>query len=85
MTKEFEMDYGEGTIKEKFDVDYMVLVGAYDNEHPTDHYRARKAARKVCETLEEAREKADGVFGAIIWEVAHDISSGDIVFVSEVK
>ena len=52
MRKEFEMDYG---VIEEFDVDYMVLFGAYDNEHPELHYNNRRSKRQVYETIEEAR------------------------------
>ena len=54
MRKEFEMDYG---VIEEFDVDYMVLFGAYDNEHPELHYNNRRSKRQVYDTVEEAKEK----------------------------
>ena len=43
MRKTFKMDYGNGTELEEFDVDYMVLFGAYDNEHPELHYNNRRS------------------------------------------
>lgn len=85
MRKEFEMDYGNGIVIEEFDVDYMVLFGAYDNEHPELHYNNRKSKRQVYDTVEEAKEKAEGYCNAKIWEVAHAIDSGDIAFISEVR
>ena len=50
MRKEFEMDYGNGIEIEEFDVDYMVLFGAYNNEHPEDHYGNRKSKGEIYET-----------------------------------
>ena len=47
MRKEFEMDYGNGIVIDEFDVDYMVLFGAYDNEHPELHYNNRKSKRQM--------------------------------------
>ena len=85
MIKTFEMDYGNGIEVEEFDVDYMVLFGAYDNEHPELHYRNRRSRGLIYDTVEVAREKAEGYSNARIWEVAHAIDSGDIVFISEVK
>ena len=81
MRKTFEMDYG----MEEFDVDYMVLFGAYDNEHPELHSNNGRSNRQVYDTIEEAREKAEGYFNAKIWEVAHATDSGDIAFLTEVK
>lgn len=80
MIKEFEMDYG----KEKFEVDYMVLFGTY-NQHPEDHYRSEKSKGNVYETVEEAAFKARGYSNSTIWEVAHALDSGDIVFCNEIK
>lgn len=85
MRKEFEMDYGNGIEIEEFDVDYMVLFGAYNNEHPEDHYGNRKSKGEIYETLEIAKEKAEDYSNAKIWEVAHAIDTGDIVFISEVR
>ena len=85
MLKTFEMDYGNGIEMEEFEVDYMVLFGAYDNEHPEDHYNNRKSKRQIYNTMEEAREYAKGYSNAKIWEVAHYIDSGDIAFLTEVK
>lgn len=85
MRKEFEMDYGNGIVIEEFDVDYMVLFGAYDNEHPELHYNNRKSKRQIYDTLEAAKEEAEGYSNAKIWEVAHSIDSGDIAFISEVR
>ena len=81
MLKIFEMDYGT----DEFDVDYMVLFGAYDNEHPELHYNNRRSKKQVYETIEEAREHAEGYSNARIWEVAHATDSGDIAFLTEVK
>lgn len=81
MRKSFEMDYGI----EEFDVDYMVLDGVYANEHPEAHYGNRKSKGEIYKSLEEAKEKATLYYNAKIWEVAHAIDSGDIVFVSEVR
>ena len=81
MRKTCEMDYG----MEEFDVDYMVLFGAHDNEHTELHYNNRRSKRQVYDTIEEAREKAEGYFNAKIWEVAHATDSGDIAFLTEVK
>lgn len=85
MRKEFEMDYGNGIVIEEFDVDYMVLFGAYDNEHPELHYNNRRSKRQVYDTVEEAKEMAEGYSNAKIYEVAHAIDSGDIAFISEVR
>lgn len=85
MLKTFEMDYENGIEMEEFEVDYMVLFGAYDNEHPESHYNNRKSKRQVYDTIEEAREQAEGYSNAKIWEVAHATDSGDIVFLTEVK
>lgn len=85
MRKTFEMDYGNGIEMEEFDVDYMVLFGAYDNEHPELHYGNRRSKGEVYDSIERAREEAEGYYNAKIWEVAHAIDSGDVVFVSEVE
>lgn len=85
MRKEFEMDYGNGIEIEEFDVDYMVLFGTYDNEHPELHYNNRRSKKQIYDTVEEVKEKAEGYSNAKIWEVAHAIDSGDIVFISEVR
>ena len=85
MRKTFEMDYGNGIELEEFDVDYMVLFGAYDNEHPELHYNNRRCKRQVYDTIEEAREKAEGYFNAKIWDAAHATDSGDIAFLTEVN
>lgn len=79
------MDYGNGIEMEEFDVDYIVLFGAYNNEHPEDHYGNRKSKGLIYDTVEKAKEKAEGYSNAKIWEIAHAIDSGDIVFVSEVR
>ena len=71
--------------EEVYDFDYMVLFGAYDNEHPEDHYRNRKSKGEIYNTIRQARERAWGYSNVKIWEVAHSIDSGDIVFVREVK
>ena len=57
MRKTFEMDYGNGKELEEFDIDYIVLFGAYDNEHPESHYNNRKSKRQVYDTIEEARKQ----------------------------
>lgn len=79
MLKKFEMDYGI----EELEVDYIVLIGAYDNEHPKDHYSNRRSCGKVYETLDRAKEVAEGQTDAKIWEVAHAIDTGDIMFVTQ--
>ena len=81
MRKTFEMDCGVA----EFDVDYIVLFGAYDNANPELHYDSKKSRGQVYNTVEEAKEQAEGYSDAKIWEVAHAIDSGDIVFLSEVK
>jgi hypothetical protein len=81
MIKQFNFN---GKIEE-YDVDYMVLFGERDNEHPEDHYTNRKNNGMVFDTLVEAKDSADEKWNARIWEVAHAIDSGDIVFVTEVK
>lgn len=84
MRKTFEIDYGEGIELEEMEVDYMVLFGTA-NHKPFDHYRNRKSKGEVYDTIEIAKEKAEEYSNAKIWEVAHAIDSGDIVFVSEIK
>ena len=54
MRKTFEMDYGNGKELEEFDIDYIVLFGAYDNEHPESNYNNRKSKTQVYDTIEEA-------------------------------
>lgn len=85
MTKTYEVYNGNEDVIEEYEVDYMVLFGAYNNEHPEDHYNNRKSKHEVYETLDEAKEKAEGHTNARIWEIAHDIECGDIVFVKEVS
>jgi len=85
MRKTFEIDYGNGVETEEFEVDYIVLFGVYDNEHPEDHYKNRKSNGKVYETIEEAKEKAEGCCDSKIWEVVHAIDTGDIIFFNEIK
>lgn len=81
MRKTFNYDDG---IVEEYEVDYMVLFGAYDNEHPENHYSNRKSKGKVYETIEEAREQAEGYSNAKIWEIAH-CDDGGVAFVTQVK
>lgn len=70
---------------EEYEVDYIVLFGRYENEHPEDHYKNKASRRLVYDTVEEAAEKASYRPDAKVWEVAHAMDSGDIVFVTELK
>lgn len=70
---------------EEYEVDYIVLFGRYENEHPEDHYKNRRRRRLVYDTVEKAAEKASCRPDARVWEVAHAIDSGDIMFVAEIK
>lgn len=85
MIKTFEMEYDSKVVQEEMEVDYIVLFGAYYNEHPAEHYKYKKSIHQVYKTAEQAKEMAAEHTNARVWEVAHAIDSGDIVFVTEVK
>lgn len=85
MRKSFEMEYENETVTEEFNVDYMVLFGKYDNERPESHYGNRKSKGEIYSSIERAREEAAGKTDAKIWEVAHALDSGDIVFLNEIE
>lgn len=84
MKKNFEVECDGEVFEDELRVYYIVLFGAYNNEHPEDHFEAERSRGRAYETAEEAKERAEGFCNAKIWEIAL-CDDGMVAFATEIK